>query len=294
MTESFFRFDHVSFQYSDGTKALYELSLSIPKGKKVAILGENGSGKSTFFKLLIGLEKPTNGEIQFLNETLHYSKKQLINLRERVGFIFQEADNQLFASTVKQDILYGPINLKWPYEKIEHNVSSAIQLTELEDLTERPIHFLSGGQKKRVTIAGVYAMDPKIYILDEPTSSLDYYFSNQLTTYLDELDDGERTFLYSTHQVNLIYEWADHFIVFHKGQLLYSGQRDALFSNDALLVKAHIEKPWLVKCYETMLHEGLIQQQSLLPRSMGELMDLVKGRNYTTAEAIDEKRLRTT
>ena len=282
MTKSYFTFENVSFQYNDGTQALHNISLTIPKGKKVAILGENGSGKSTFFKLLIGLEKPSSGEIKFLNEPLHYSKKQLIKLREHVGFIFQEADNQLFASTVKQDILYGPINLKWPHEKIVRHVETAIQLTELEDLTERPIHFLSGGQKKRVTIAGVYAMDPKIYILDEPTSSLDYYFSNQLTTYLDKLDTEERTFLYSTHQVNLIYEWADYFIVFHKGQLLYTGQKDALFTNNELLEKAHIEKPWIVKCYESMLHEGIIPAQTMLPNSMDELMKLVTGSTFIT------------
>lgn len=276
MTESYFTFDHVSFHYGDGTQALHDISLSIPKGKKIAILGENGSGKSTFFKLLMGLEKPTSGEIRFLNEPLQYSKKQLVHLREQVGYIFQEADNQLFASTVKQDILYGPINLKWSPEKIERHVTNAIQLTELDHLTERPIHFLSGGQKKRVTIAGVYAMDPKIYILDEPTSSLDYYFSNQLTTYLTKLDQEDRTFLYSTHQVNLIYGWADYFIVFHKGQLLYSGQRDSLFLNDALLEKAHIEKPWLIQCYETMLQNGLIQAQAFPPRSMDELMQLLK------------------
>lgn len=280
MTENYFTFDQVSFRYSDGTEALKDISLSIPKGKKVAILGENGSGKSTFFKLLIGLEKPSSGEIRFLSEPLNYRKKQLIRLREQVGFIFQEADNQLFASTVKQDILYGPINLKWPHEKIERHVANAIQLTELYDLTERPIHFLSGGQKKRVTIAGVYAMDPKIYILDEPTSSLDFYFSNQLTTYLNELQNEERTFLYSTHQVNLIYEWAEYFIVFHKGQILYSGQRDALFSDDKLLEIAHIEKPWLVQCYENMLREGLIQVQTTLPRSMKELMSLFKNNSY--------------
>jgi len=280
MTESYFSFDHVSFRYIDGTEALKDISLSIPKGKKVAILGENGSGKSTFFKLLIGLEKPTSGEIRFLSEPLNYKKKQLIHLREQVGFIFQEAENQLFASTVKQDILYGPINLKWSHEKIERHVANAIQLTELYDLTERPIHFLSGGQKKRVTIAGVYAMDPKIYILDEPTSSLDFYFSNQLTTYLNELQNEERTFLYSTHQVNLIYEWAEYFIVFHKGQILYAGQRDALFSDDKLLETAHIEKPWLVQCYENMLKEGLIQVQTTLPRSMKELMRLLKNNSY--------------
>lgn len=275
MTEHYFALQHVSFVYSDGTKALDNISITIPKGKKIAILGENGSGKSTFFKLLMGLEKPTSGEIYFLDQLLHYDKKQLVNLRKHIGYIFQEADNQLFASTVKQDILYGPINLKWSHEKIERHVSEAIQLTELDQLTERPIHFLSGGQKKRVTIAGVYAMNPTIYILDEPTSSLDYYFSNQLTKYLTELDQEDRTFLYSTHQVNLIYDWADYFIVFHQGQLLYAGQREGLFLNDDVLKKAHIEKPWLIQCYENMLEIGLIKAQEVLPRTMEQLKDLL-------------------
>lgn len=274
--ECYFTFDNVSFQYADGTVALQNISLNIPKGKKIALLGENGSGKSTFFKLLMGLEKPSSGKISFLEEPLTYSKKQLINLRQKVGIIFQDADNQLFASTVKQDILYGPLNLNWPYEKIEKQVANALQLTELETLEHRPVHFLSGGQKKRVTLAGVYAMDPSIYILDEPTSSLDYYFSTQLTNYLHTLDQQNRTFLYSTHQINLIYEWADFFIVLHQGQLLYVGEKEALFSNDILLKKAHIETPWLVKLYSNLLEEKLISSQSTLPTSLEQVIRLLK------------------
>lgn len=246
MTAPYFSFDRVSFVYPNGTKAIEDLTLTIPTGKKIAILGENGSGKSTLFKLLMGLERPTEGVISFQGKPIQYTKKGLKHLRQQVGLVFQEADNQLFASTVKQDILYGPLNLDWSAAKVNAQVSKAIALTELEELEERPIHFLSGGQKKRVTIAGVYAMEPHVLILDEPTSSLDYYFSTQLTDYLQKLDTNDRTFLYATHQINLVYEWADLYIVLHKGKLLFVGGREDLFTNDALLTTAHIEKPWIV------------------------------------------------
>ncbi|HWK21975.1 MAG TPA: ABC transporter ATP-binding protein [Ureibacillus sp.] len=252
MTVPYFSFEHVSFLYPDDTLAINNISLTIPVGKKIAILGENGSGKSTLFKLFMGLERPSDGKILFQGQPLMYNKKGLKQLRQQVGLVFQEADNQLFASTVKQDILYGPLNLDWSTDKVNSQVEKAIALTELEKLENRPIHFLSGGQKKRVAIAGVYAMEPKVLILDEPTSSLDYYFSTQLTDYLKKLDTDDRTFLYSTHQINLVYEWADYYIVLHKGELLYVGEGDGLFSDDDLLEKAHIEKPWLVSVIEML------------------------------------------
>ncbi|WP_332649858.1 energy-coupling factor ABC transporter ATP-binding protein [Lysinibacillus sp. 54212] len=275
MTTPYFEFDSVSFQYADGTKAIDSISLTIPRGKKIAILGENGSGKSTLFKLLMGLEKPTSGKIYFQGEPVQYTKKAMKNLRQNVGLIFQEADNQLFASTVKQDILYGPLNLDLSIEKVNEQVNKAIALTELEELEDRPIHFLSGGQKKRVTIAGVYAMEPNVLILDEPTSSLDYYFATQLTNYLQQLDTNERTFLYATHQINLVYEWAEYFIVLHKGELLYTGEREALFSNSELLQKAHIEKPWLVAVAELLQESNPAWKNASFPHSMQQLVEQI-------------------
>lgn len=275
MTENYFSFDDVSFLYADGTKALEHLTLHIPIGKKIAILGENGSGKSTFFKLLMGLERPTEGTIYFQGQPLNYRKKELKQLRQQVGLIFQEADNQLFASTVKQDILYGPLHLDWPLDKVNAQVTKAIALTQLEHLANRPIHFLSGGQKKRVTIAGVYAMEPQVFILDEPTSSLDYYFSTQLMDYLQQLDCQNRTFLYATHQINLVYEWADYYIVFHEGKLLYAGERQALFEDDALLQQAHIEKPWVVAVMEQFITKNPQYTSCSMPHTKEELVNFM-------------------
>ncbi|MBM7647835.1 cobalt/nickel transport system ATP-binding protein [Bacillus ectoiniformans] len=245
--QPYFTFDNVSYLYEDGTAALQNLSFDIPQNKKIAILGENGSGKSTLFKLIAGLIKPTSGTISFLGHPFSFTKKELRRLREQVGIIFQDADYQLFAPTVKQDVLYGPVNLGWHIEKVHKMVDEAMQLTELSPLANKPIQCLSGGQKKRVSIAGVYVMEPSVFILDEPTSNLDYYFSKQLKQYLTKLDGNNRTFLYATHHTHLIYDWADYYLVLHKGQLLYAGEREALFANDSLLQQAHIEKPMLLE-----------------------------------------------
>ena len=275
MTTHYFSFENVSFLYSDGTEALKNISLKIPIGKKIAILGENGSGKSTFFKLLMGLERPAKGTILFKGEPIVYNKNGLKQLRQQVGLVFQEADNQLFASTVKQDILYGPLNLDWSKETVNAQVEKAIQLTELEDIENRPIHFLSGGQKKRVSIAGVYAMEPKVLILDEPTSSLDFYFSTQLSDYLQKIDTDHRTFLYSTHQINLVYGWADLYIVLHKGELLYFGDGTSLFTNDKLLEQTHIEKPWIVSMTEMLKNSHPQWRNMGIPESKEALINQI-------------------
>lgn len=273
----FFKLNNVSYYYPDGTKALSNLSFAIPKNQKIAILGKNGSGKSTLFQLLMGLIQPSHGEIYFEGNPLNYKKSALSSLRQQVGLLFQDANNQLFASTVEQDVMYGPINLGWPESKIRQQVEEALEFTELTPLADRPIHFLSGGQKKRVTIAGVYAMNPSVFILDEPTSSLDYYFSKQLMHYLDHLVDDNRTFLYATHQINLVYGWADYYIVLHDGNIIYEGNAEDLFSNNELLELAHIEKPWIFEVYE-QIYKNL--SHTTPPSTKAELFQLMEAANF--------------
>lgn len=275
MEKPYFSLEHVHYCYPDGTKALEDVSLTIPMNRKIAILGENGSGKSTLFQLLMGLLKPTAGNVSFCGMPLQYRKKDLKNLRQQVGLLFQDADNQLFAPTVKQDILFGPLNLGWDTSTIEKQVEQALTLTELTALANRPIHALSGGQKKRATIAGVYAMNPNIFILDEPTSSLDYYFSTQLMNYLTQLDDGRRSFLYATHQIDFIYGWADAYIVLHKGKVLYEGDAEGLFKDKELLAKAHIQTPWIVELTESLKKAGKIPSDTPLPQTKIELYRLL-------------------
>lgn len=275
MTELFFDIQKLTYQYADGTTALHELSLQIPKGKKIALLGHNGAGKSTLIQHLNGLLKPSSGAIVFQGEPLTYSKKALQNLRQQVGIVFQDADTQLFSGTVKKDIAFGPLNLGWSKDKIEQRVEWAMAQTETTELADRPIHFLSVGQKKRVAIAGVLAMDPTVMILDEPTAGLDNYYANQIMHLLAQLEDKNRTILLSTHDIQLAYEWADIVIVMHKGQMIYYGNPVQLFENEAILKQAHLERPWAYDIAVALQNNGMLPKETPMPKTKEQILALL-------------------
>lgn len=275
MTELYFDLKHVSYAYADGTHALTDINLQIPKGKKIAVLGHNGAGKSTLFQHLNGILQPTSGSISFRGEALCYNRKSLKALRQQVGIVFQDADNQLFSGTVKQDIAFGPLNLGWSTEKIEKNIAWAVSQTEVEDLLEKPIHFLSVGQKKRVAMAGVLAMEPSVLLLDEPTAGLDNYYATQVLQYLAKLANGERTILLATHDIQLAYEWADSILVMEDGQIIYNGDPVALFYQDELLKRAHLERPWVFEMAIALQNKKLFDKNISLPRSKNDLQKLI-------------------
>ncbi|OEC00640.1 cobalt ABC transporter ATPase [Lysinibacillus sphaericus] len=276
MTELYFDLQHLSYAYADGTKALTDITLQIPKGKKIALLGHNGAGKSTLFQHLNGILKPTAGTISFCNETLSYSRKALATLRQQVGIVFQDADNQLFSGTVKQDIAFGPLNLGWSNEKIEEKIAWAVAQTEVEALLDKPIHFLSVGQKKRVAMAGVLAMEPSVLLLDEPTAGLDTYYAAQFLQYLAKLEDGQRTFLLATHDIALAYEWADQIIVMEAGKIIYNGDPIDMFYEEELLEKAHLERPWVFEMTLALQTKKLLGDNIAMPRSKKDLHKLIE------------------
>lgn len=276
MTELYFDLQHLSYAYADGTKALTDITLQIPKGKKIALLGHNGAGKSTLFQHLNGILKPTAGTISFCNETLSYSRKALATLRQQVGIVFQDADNQLFSGTVKQDIAFGPLNLGWSNEKIEEKIAWAVAQTEVETLLDKPIHFLSVGQKKRVAMAGVLAMEPSVLLLDEPTAGLDTYYAAQFLQYLAKLEDGQRTFLLATHDIALAYEWADQIIVMEAGKIIYNGDPIDMFYQEDLLEKAHLERPWVFEMTLALQTKKVLGDNIAMPRSKKDLHKLIE------------------
>ncbi|MBI6862657.1 energy-coupling factor ABC transporter ATP-binding protein [Lysinibacillus fusiformis] len=276
MTAYYFQLTNLSYAYADGTKALTDISLDIPKGKKIAILGHNGAGKSTLFQHLNGILKPTAGTISFNGNELQYSRKALKALRQQVGIVFQDADNQLFSGTVKQDIAYGPLNLGWSTEKIEEKIAWAVAQTEVTELLDKPIHFLSVGQKKRVAMAGVLAMEPAVLLLDEPTASLDSYYASQVFQYLAKLEDCERTIIAATHDISLAYEWADHIIVMEAGNIIYHGDPIALFYEEELLKRAHLERPWVFEMTMALQKKKLWQENISVPRSKHDLLQLIE------------------
>ncbi|MFJ7889018.1 energy-coupling factor ABC transporter ATP-binding protein [Lysinibacillus xylanilyticus] len=276
MTDLYFDLTHLSYAYADGTHALTDITLQLPKGKKIALLGHNGAGKSTLFQHLNGILKPTAGSISFCGKELNYSRKALKELRQQVGIVFQDADNQLFSGTVKQDIAFGPLNLGWTNEKIEEKIAWAVAQTQVEALLDKPIHFLSVGQKKRVAMAGVLAMEPSVLLLDEPTAGLDNYYSAQVLQYLAMLENGERTILLATHDIPLAYEWADQIIVMEAGRIIYNGDPVAMFFQEDLLKRAHLERPWVFDMTIALQNKKLLENNIKMPRSKEDLHRLIE------------------
>lgn len=275
-TDFYFELNQLSYAYTDGTHALTDITLQIPKGKKIALLGHNGAGKSTLFQHLNGILKPTTGTIAFCGEELHYSRKALKELRQQVGIVFQDADNQLFSGTVKQDIAFGPLNLGWTTAKIEEKIAWAVAQTEVEALLDKPIHFLSVGQKKRVAMAGVLAMEPSVLLLDEPTAGLDNYYAAQVLHYLAKLENGDRTILLATHDIPLAYEWADQIIVMEGGKIIYNGDPVEMFYQEDLLQRAHLERPWVFEMALALQSKKLLKKNIKLPRSKEDLQKLIE------------------
>ncbi|WP_368737813.1 energy-coupling factor ABC transporter ATP-binding protein [Bacillus sp. EB106-08-02-XG196] len=274
MSELIVTLEQVSYQYADGTMALDQINLSIEKGKKIALLGNNGAGKSTLFLLLNGILKPTNGCILYNGKKLTYKKKEIQQLRQQVGIVFQNSETQLFSSTVYEDIKFGPKNLNLTTEEVERRVKEVITLTETEPLKDKPPHFLSIGQKKRVAIAGIVAIDPELMVLDEPTAGLDPYYSKRMLDLLEKIHHRNRTILLSTHNVDLAYEWADEVIILNNGHLLAQGKPVEVFNKREILETSHLHKPWIMEVFEKLQRTNLSNKK--YPRSKAELFEMME------------------
>ncbi|MFJ7307781.1 energy-coupling factor ABC transporter ATP-binding protein [Peribacillus frigoritolerans] len=272
MDEHIFHIEGLTHQFADGTFALKGLSLTIQQGKKIALLGNNGAGKSTLFLHLNGLLQPTAGKIRFKGKKMKYDRKALLSLRKQVGIVFQDPDSQLFSANVQQDISFGPMNLGLDRNAVQEKVNWAMAETEVTELKERPTHFLSLGQKKRVAIAGVLAMEPDIWLLDEPTAGLDPYFSRQIMNLLDSIHGPEKTIILSTHDVNLAYQWADEVVVMNDGKVIYQGDPVSVFHDEDVLLQAHLEKPWVFEMFQALLQSRNLPERDLFPRTKEELL----------------------
>lgn len=278
MSANIFEIESLSHQYPDRKMALNNLSLNIKLGKKIAILGNNGAGKSTLFLHLNGLLQPSTGRIRYKGQTMRYDRKSLLALRRQVGIVFQNPDTQLFSANVRQDISFGPINLGFSQTEVHEKVNWAMKQTDVSDLEGKPTHFLSLGQKKRVAIAGILAMDPDVWILDEPTAGLDSHYSRQIVALLDSLHQPEKTIILSTHDVNLAYEWADEIIIMNDGNIIYQGDPVKIFHHVNLLQQAHLEKPWVFEIFHSMIESGMIHTTLPVPRNKEELFQIMKGK----------------
>ena len=222
----------LSFSY-EKKPVLKNICFSVKRGEKIAVMGPNGAGKSTFFLNLNGVLQAGQGEIFWDGKKV--GKKERRRLQRNVGFVFQDADSQLIASNVRAEVSFGPINLGLSKEEVIERVEEAIEYLSLSDLQDRPPHYLSGGEKKRVSIADILAMRPEIFLFDEPMAALDPINAEKVEQILCRLHKEGKTILVATHDVDFAYRFADRVLVFSNGCLIGNGSPQEIFRQGEIM-----------------------------------------------------------
>lgn len=249
--------ENLSFTYPDGTQALKNINIEIEKGEKVAIIGPNGAGKSTLFSHFNGLTEPTSGCVKIEGKAISFEKDELLKVRQKVGIVFQDPNDQLFAPTVKEDIAFGPMNLGLSYSEVEKRVEDALKMVGMENYEDKTPHHLSGGQQKRIAIAGIIAMKPEIMILDEPTAGLDPDGVEKVLNIMNQLNKEGMTLIISSHDIDMISKYADKIFILYNGEIIESGNKNKIFSDMELLKKAHLRTPITTEILYNLKESGL-------------------------------------
>lgn len=250
--EEVLRLENIVYSYDNKKDALKGISLRFFQGEKVVILGQNGSGKSTLFLCCNLINSIKSGSIFLEDRIIGNSRKDINDLRKSVGIVFQNPNDQIIASNVYEEISFGPMNLGLTIDDVRKRVESAISSMNLESYKERMTQYLSGGEQKRVTIADILAMYPKIMLFDEPMSSLDMKSSRELEEVLDMLSDNKIGVVVATHNVDFAWRWADRIIVINEGQVINDSTPEELFSKKEIIQKAQLDIPILVQVSEKL------------------------------------------
>ena len=275
--------ENLYFSYDDeNSHSLNGLSLEIKRGQKVAFMGSNGSGKSTFFLCCNGIHRPSSGTLYFDGEPVTYDKKGLLKLRSKVGIVFQDPDNQLFSASVYQEISFGILNLGVSEEDAKKEVEEVIDHLEITPFRHKPTHSLSGGQKKQVSIADILVMHPDIIILDEPAAALDPKHTTMVNHIVNRLTEAGITVLMATHDVNYAYEWADEIMLFHEGKVLMHGTPADVFSNKAVLARTNLEPPAVLELFDSLCMKGILKPTLPVPKNLKTLEKYIADVNMNT------------
>lgn len=265
----------IRYRYPRGMEAIRGISFHIRKREKIALVGPNGAGKSTLLMMFNGMIRPESGLMLFDNQPIRYDSTSLRQLRRRVGFVLQNPDRQIIAPTVYQDVAFGPVNLGYSEDQVRNAVFRALRHVGLEGFERRPPHQLSGGEKKRVAIAGVLAMDPDMLVFDEPTSGLDPAGSEDIMELLDELNNEGKTIIISTHDVELAYPWADRAILMLGGKILQEDIPEIAFGNPETVRMAHLSLPVLLELHMEMQRRGF-PLRGRKPRTVLDMMQCIE------------------
>ena len=247
----------LTFTYPDGTQALKNVNIQIKKGEKIAIMGPNGAGKSTLFSHFNGLTEPTSGHVEVAGEKIIFEKDKLLEVRQKVGIVFQDPNDQLFAPTVKEDVAFGPMNLGLEHDEVERRIEESLKMVGMEGFEEKTPHHLSGGQQKRVAIAGIIAMRPEIMILDEPTAGLDPEGVDKVLNILNDLNKEGISIIISSHDIEMVSQFAEKIFILYNGEIIDSGDKQKIFSNTELLKKAHLKAPVTTEILYKLKENGL-------------------------------------
>lgn len=228
---------NLNFSYPDSPKVLIDIDMDILEGESVGIIGPNGAGKST---LLLHMNGLINGKIGIKIFGLEPNKDNMVEIRKRVGFVFQNSEDQLFMPTVFEDVSFGPLNLNLPKEEIVRNTEEALEEVEMFEKKDHLSHHLSIGEQKRVAIATVLSMKPEVLILDEPSSNLDPHSRRHL---IELIKSFKATKIIATHDLEMILQLCDRVFIMDKGKIISEGIPEDLLSNEGLMENHGLEVP---------------------------------------------------
>ncbi len=273
---------NLSYIYPDGTKALNNVNFVVEKGENIAILGPNGAGKSTLLHEFNGLIAPSTGRVCILGKDV--GKQNLTEIRQRVGLVFQDPDDQLFARTLSQDVAFGPTNLGLPKREVAERVKWALEVTELTGLENKAPQNLSTGQKKRAAVAGVLAMKPEIMILDEPMANLDPRTATKILRLLLQLNrELGMTLIIATHDVDLVPLFATKIVVLNKGKIILEGTPETVFSQAETIRSLDLRLPRITHLFEILRKNNQITAGERIPLTIGdarrEIMELLESKD---------------
>ncbi|MGA2912401.1 MAG: ATP-binding cassette domain-containing protein [Methanoregula sp.] len=270
----------LTYSYSSvSQKALDKINFIAPRNARIAVLGSNGAGKSTLFKHFNGIFRPTSGSVLIRGEPI--TRTNIREVRKFVGIVFQNADDQIFSPTVEQDVAFGPTNLGLDEETIHHRVHEALRIMGIEDICDRVPHHLSGGEKKRVAIAGAIAMEPEVLVLDEPTAGLDPKGIHDLLGFINDLKKNSgMTVIFSTHDVSLVPEIADYIYVMSRGRIVAQGTIAEVFIQTELLKSVRLDVPLYPKLIQSLRDKGIpVSMAFTFEEAEKAFLDAFKGRS---------------
>ena len=265
----------LSHVYPDGSVGLDGCSLAIRRGSRNALIGANGAGKTTLFQHANGLLRPQSGAIRYAGQPLDHSRAGLRALRSAVGLVFQNPDQQLFSASVQEDVSFGPLNLGLNMDTVRQRVQDALSAVRMAEYADRPVHNLSFGQKKRVCIAGVLAMEPQLLVLDEPMAGLDHAMRAELLKVLDHLHQQGITLFLATHDIDFAYRWADRVHVMAQGRCTADFDAVDFPEQGEALAAAGLPLPGIVELQGQLVQQGLLSTNRA-PRSLPELIEQLK------------------